>query len=52
MYHFRFFEAQVVYVYNKKDNVTGEVLDYTDYDITLEPTPLRTAPIYTAYFNW
>ena len=29
--------------------MTNETIDY---DVSLEPTPMRTAPIYTAYFNW
>ena len=41
-----------MYHYRRTDNVTGEVLDLDDYELRLEPTPLRTAPIYTAYFNW
>ncbi len=26
--------------------------DYEEYELILQATPLRTAPIYTAYFNW
>jgi len=38
----------VVYDYTL-DPVTNETLDYT---LHLEPTEMRTAPIYTMYFNW
>ncbi len=58
----RFFEAEVVRqvkeggnstdASTEEANATDVVLDYEDYELILQPTPLRTAPIYTAYFNW
>lgn len=44
----RFFEAKVVYI-PIVDKTTNETVDYVP---SLEPTDLRTAPIYTTYFNW
>lgn len=44
----RFFEADVIYKYTV-DPSTNETLDYTAH---LVPTELRTAPLYTMYFNW
>jgi len=47
-FSFRFFEATVVYDY-VRDPVTNETIDYS---VHLEPTEMRTAPLYTMYFNW
>ena len=43
----RFFEAKVSYIdeFDEKSNATEEI-------IVLEPTEMRTNPIYTTYFNW
>jgi len=43
----RFFEAKVSYIdeFDEKSNSTEEI-------IVLEPTEMRTNPIYTTYFNW
>ena len=43
----RFFEAKVSYdeVFDPSSNTTNEILN-------LDPTDLRTDPIYTAYYNW
>ena len=43
----RFFEAKVRYdeVFDPSSNTTNEIL-------ILDPTEMRTHPIYTAYYNW
>ena len=43
----RFFEAEVVF-----EDVTDEKTNATYQVPRLEPTEMRTAPIYTMYFNW
>jgi hypothetical protein len=44
----RFFEATVVYDH-QMDPVTNDSIGFKAH---LEPTEMRTAPIYTMYFNW
>jgi hypothetical protein len=44
----RFFEASVVYD-QLLDPVTNDTLGFKAH---LEPTAMRTAPLYTMYFNW
>ena len=41
----RFFEAKVSYIDHDRNNLTEKI-------IALEPTEMRTNPIYTTYFNW
>ncbi len=46
----RFFEAKVEYDYDV-DPATNETIPGS-YEPILMPTDFRTAPLYTAYFNW